>query len=360
MRSPASPLLSQAPIQLISFAIPSRASYHRAAEANARVRTAFGMSSEFFETQDNPAPARARIGFLTSRDGKRLRHAVFGPTSHPLKGTVVVLPGRNECIEKYFETVRDLAGRGFGVATFDWRGQGASERLLSDPQRGYVDSFNDYVGDLEQLFEEVVLPDCRGPYFILAHSTGSLVALLSAASMVNRVQRMVLIAPLIELKGMGVSTRWVRRISTALYSLGLGGMYMGGGPRPRETKPFATNVLTTDHNRYRRNTRIYEEHPHLALGGPTVAWVHAACMAVDAITDPAFLQRVQIPIVIVGAGSDEVVSTPAVEAYARALRGASMLTIDGARHEILQEADVYREQLFAAFDAFIPGNDGLR
>ena len=31
--------------------------------------------------------------------------------------------------------------------------------------------------------------------------------------------------------------------------------------------------------------------------------------------------------------------------------------IDGARHEILQEADIYREQLLAAFDAFIPGTD---
>ena len=34
-----------------------------------------------------------------------------------------------------------------------------------------------------------------------------------------------------------------------------------------------------------------------------------------------------------------------------------MLTIDGARHEILQEADVYREQFLAAFDAFVPGSD---
>jgi lysophospholipase len=29
--------------------------------------------------------------------------------------------------------------------------------------------------------------------------------------------------------------------------------------------------------------------------------------------------------------------------------------IDGAEHEILQEKDIYREQLLAAFDAFIPG-----
>ena len=32
-----------------------------------------------------------------------------------------------------------------------------------------------------------------------------------------------------------------------------------------------------------------------------------------------------------------------------------VLTIDGARHELLQERDRYREQLLAAFDAFVPG-----
>jgi len=39
------------------------------------------------------------------------------------------------------------------------------------------------------------------------------------------------------------------------------------------------------------------------------------------------------------------------------LRLGSLLMIDGARHEILQERDIYREPLLAAFDAFIPGTD---
>jgi len=33
------------------------------------------------------------------------------------------------------------------------------------------------------------------------------------------------------------------------------------------------------------------------------------------------------------------------------------LTIDGAKHELLQEKDFYREQLLAAFFAFVPGSD---
>lgn len=316
------------------------------------------MISPFFEIPENPTPERARADFIQTRDGRRLRYALFGAVTQPHKGTVILLQGRNECVEKYFETIRDLQQRGLAVATYDMRGQGASDRMLSDPQKGYVDSFADHVSDLEQLFREVFLPDCRGPFFILGHSTGSLVALMAAPWMINRVQRMVLSAPLIEMKGMyGFSMPTVRRISTVLYSVGLGTMYLGSGPR-RSATPFATNVLTTDHNRYRRNVALYDAYPQLALGGPTVAWIRAACLAVELVMDEDFIARIQLPTLFIAAGSDDVVSTPAIEVYAHNLRSTSMLTIDGARHELMQEADRYREQFLAAFDAFVPGASG--
>ena len=85
---------------------------------------------------------------------------------------MVVLQGRAEFIEKYFETVRDLRARGFAVATFDWRGQGLSDRALSDRHKGYVRNFSNYITDLEAMMEQVVMPDCPPPFFALAHSMG--------------------------------------------------------------------------------------------------------------------------------------------------------------------------------------------
>jgi len=311
----------------------------------------------FHDIPGNPRPENAEGGFLTAHDGRRVRYARFAATGRPMKGTVVILTGRNECIEKYFETIRDLAGRGLGSAILDWRGQGGSDRLLSNPQRGYVKSFSAYTADLEQFFAEVVLPDCRGPYYILAHSAGATVALLAAPFMTNRVRRMVLIAPFLALPGQKVSMRWVRRVTTLLTFLGFGRMYAAWGPRPKESTPFAVNKLTTDPVRYRRNTLLYETYPELALGGPTVRWLRAAAIAAEAVSAQDFMGRFQVPTLIVGAGADEVVSTRAVESYARHLRLGSFLMIDGARHEILQEADLYREQFLAAFDAFIPGTE---
>ena len=315
----------------------------------------WAMSDLLFPTEGNPIPEKAEAGRLRMRDGKWIRYARFAATGRPLKGTVLIVPGRNECIEKYFETIRDLSARGLGSLIFDLRGQGGSDRLIADPVRGYIDSFDRYVDDIEELFEQVALPDCRAPFFMLGHSTGALIALLASPMLVNRVRRTVLLAPLLEFPNAPISMDTLRRMSAVLFYLGLGTMYLAGGPRKREIAPFSTNKVTTDHGRYMRNQAIYMEHPELGMGGPTVAWVHAACVAIDQLYDPDFLGRIHIPTLIIAAGADEVVSTPAVERLAGRLRSGSIITIDGARHELLQEADIYREQVLAAFEAFVPG-----
>jgi len=315
------------------------------------------MSELLYATEGNPIPENAVAGHLRMRDGKRIRYARFAAAARPLKGTVIIVTGRNECIEKYFETVRDLSARGLGALVFDLRGQGASDRLIADPMRGYAESFDDYVGDLEEVFEQVALPDCRAPFYMLAHSTGGLIALLAAPAFVNRVRRIVLSAPLVEFATTSISTSNLRRLTAFFFYLGLGSRYAGGGPRPRDGTPFSTNKVTTDHARYARNLTIYREHPELALGGPTVAWTHAAAAAIETVQDPDFLARIHVPLLFLAAGADEVVSTPAIEKLANRIRSGSIITIDGARHELLQEADLYREQALAAFDAFVPGSD---
>jgi lysophospholipase len=315
------------------------------------------MDEILFATEGNPIPDNATAGMLAMRDGKRIRYALFRTAVRPIRGTVVTLTGRNECIEKYFETVRDLQARGFEVVTLDWRGQGNSERIHRDRGRGHIRDFHHYVDDLDQLFAEVVLPDCRAPFYMLAHSAGALIALLAAPRMANRIRRMVLSAPLIALTGYSTEMPAVSRVSNLLYWLGLGGMYLGSGPRPREAAPFETNKVTNDLARYRRNQAIYAEHPELGLGGPTAAWVRASVRAMAEIQDQAFVSRMHIPTLFVAAGNDTIVSTRAIELYARRLRSGSLLTVDGAKHELLQERDVFRDQFMAAFDAFVPGTE---
>ncbi len=68
-----------------------------------------------------------------------------------------------------------------------------------------------------------------------------------------------------------------------------------------------------------------------------------------------FPSRLRVPVLMLAASDDRLVSSLAIEELAMRLKVGSQLVLRGARHEILQERDVIRQQFWAAFDAFVPG-----
>ena len=72
----------------------------------------------------NPVPEGATVISLTTQDGVSLRAARWEGRLKQ-RGTVAILTGRAEFIERYFETIAELLARGFAVVALDWRGQGA-------------------------------------------------------------------------------------------------------------------------------------------------------------------------------------------------------------------------------------------
>jgi lysophospholipase len=302
----------------------------------------------------NPVPEGAVTGVLKTPDGVALRFARWAPP-RGRKGTLLVLPGRTEFIEKYFEVVGEARARGFAVAMIDWRGQGLSERALLDPRKGHVGSFAEYDVDLETFVREIVLPDCPPPLFALGHSMGAAVLIRSAQKGRRWFDRVVLCAPMIALAGRA-GARFAAVSARTLRLLGLGRSYVpGGGSTPLTSLPFVGNVLSSDPVRHARAAAIVDAEPMLGLGSPTVAWVDAAYRAMREFIEPQYPERIRQPILIVAAGQDEVVSTPLTGKFATRLRVGSHLVIAGARHEILMEQDRYRTQFWAAFDAFVPG-----
>jgi lysophospholipase len=302
----------------------------------------------------NPVPEDVVTGTLKTPDGVSLRFARWAPPAGR-KGTVCLFQGRAEFIEKYFETVRDLRARGFAVATLDWRGQGLSQRALSNSRRGYVRSFDDYNVDLATFVREVVLPDCPPPFFALAHSMGASILLRAAQQGHRWFDRMVLLAPLIGLPGYrrALATRMTVK---AMRLMGLGGMYVPGGDATvMMQRPFADNLLTSDPVRYARNVAVLEAERQLAIGWPTVAWADSAFKVMRELSEPSYPTKIRQPLLIIAAGQDAIVSTAAIDAFAIRLRAGSHLIVSGARHELLMEQDRFRMQALAAFDAFVPG-----
>ena len=302
----------------------------------------------------NPVPEGAIAGTIGTPDGVTLRFARWAAPADG-RGTVCVFTGRGEYIEKYFETVQDLRKRGYAVAMIDWRGQGHSSRRLDNPFKGHVQNFSEYQIDVAAFVKQVVLPDCPPPYFALAHSMGGAVMLRVAHAGIEAFERFVLCAPMIDLPGLRASLP-MRGLMRMLRAAGMGERFIPGGNIDLiKSTGFPGNPLTSDPRRYARNVAILEADPTLGIASPTVAWLNAAFAAMGEFRSSEFAGGIRQPVLMLAAGDDTIVSTPAIAAFARHLPAGSHRVIAGAKHEMLQEDDRYREQLWAAFDAFMPG-----
>ena len=320
--------------------------------------------AELLDTPENPVPPGAEVLILRTSDGVRLRAAWWPAREGSAgRGTVLILQGRAEFIEKYHETVGELRLRGFSVAAFDWRGQGGADRAGRDPRHGHIRHFDDFRLDVAAATEQLLAPRTRGPVHVLAHSMGGCVALIGAAEGWLGATSLVALAPMIGLS-LVRRPRVARAIATTLNRLGLGRRLIPGGRLASiSTLPFDGNRLCTDPIRYARNAAIATALGSGAIGSPTVGWVAAAYEAMRRLAGPGEAGRIVAPTLIVATGDDPICSTPAAELFARGLSHGRALVVPGARHEILHETDALRAVFWEAFDVFmeeVEGGTGAR
>lgn len=289
-------------------------------------------------------------GFVR-RGGARLRYACWNAPGTP-RGSVVVLQGRAEFIEKYStEVVGELLGRGFSVFAVDLRGQGLSDRPLPDHDKGHVDDFDTYVADLDQFLAEIVTPAAPRPVLALSHSTSGNILLryltergggpFAAAFCVSPMTGLCRALP-IALLTHALSPFGVRDTAYMAWT----------GPYDPTHRKFEGNDVTNDETRYRYTDLWFKTDPRLSLGGPTIGWLKQAQRSIDRLFSPGMLERIAVPLAIMSASGDKVVDIASHAAIVARVRGAAHLSVDGAKHEILMETDPRRAQFWASFDGF--------
>jgi len=308
---------------------------------------------QLYPNSTNKAPDGITCLQVLSGGNIKLR-AAYAIPRRP-KGTVLILGGRAEFIERYFETMRDLLAMGYAVANFDWRGQGGSERLLADPLRGHIDSFASYDADIDAIYSRVLVAQCPKPFFGLAHSTGGHM-MLRALRGKKWLERAVITATLLGIH-FGLWPEFVaRNLATGATLTGMGSAYLPGYSHlPLKSSDFSTNPLTSDQKRFERDMDALDRHPELAVGGPTFSWLRAAISSIDELMDWPEDQGPSCPTLVTMAGLDKVVNNVGTKSFLARAPGFSSLTIADSRHEILNEKDVIRQRFLAAFDAFIAG-----
>jgi alpha-beta hydrolase superfamily lysophospholipase len=262
------------------------------------------------------------VEFWTAADGARLslrRARAVGR----VRGSLILLHGFGDHSGRYGEVAAWFAERGLDVYALDQRGHGRSPG-----KRGHVSRFSQFLSDVAALRKQAPL-ERTGPQILLGHSFGGTVALRYLETGPTGLAGAIVSSPFLAV-AMPVP-RWKRLLARALVEI-LPSLPVATGLdlAHLSTDPAVGQAARSDHLYHRVMTpRAYRE----------VLAAQAAVVAEGG--------HIAVPLLMLLAGDDRIVSRPASEAFARSLAGdVTVQVYEGFYHEIFNEphrARVFRD-----------------
>jgi lysophospholipase len=230
-----------------------------------------------------------------------------------------------------------------------------------------VNSFDDFVSDLNTFVRTKVAPGNHANYFLVAHSMGGAIAaqyLERSADSGLRFRAAALSSPMMEIRGVfGLSGDLLTcHGARLLKTLGLSTRYVLGGSG-YSPKSFAKNSYTSSPVRYQRLLDEYEKTPRVRLGSATHGWYARACDASrQARRDGA---KIQIPVRLFQAGADTIVHPAGQREFCENYKktrsegcdgaGGGPISVAEAKHELFIEDDAKRNQVLTTILKFFEG-----
>lgn len=295
-------------------------------------------------------PTGAVFSDWTAPDGFVLRRMDW-LQSRPAeaRGNLLFAGGRGDFIEKYLEAHGHWHDAGWNVTSFDWRGQGRSQAA----GRAGAPDFGLLIDDLAAL-----IADWRkgraGPHVAIGHSMGGHLLLKCIVERRPALDAAVLVAPMIRVNSAPIPPRFAPGVAGLMCRLGFGARQMW------KTPPAFSRVgsqrqhnLTESVPRYEDELYWWGQAPAFNLGAPTWGWTRAAFRSAAESFTGEKLAAVGLPILILAAARDRLVSAEATEKVAAALPRAELHMFADAAHEILRDADPVRDAALAMIDAFL-------
>lgn len=294
---------------------------------------------------DESRPANAL--WVTAEDGIRLRLALWRSEAEPLRGSVLLFPGRTEYVEKYARVAERLNRAGYDVLAIDWRGQGMSDRLQVDPRPGHVREFSDYQLDVVEMVMAATDLGLPQPWHLLGHSMGGCIGLAALHGDLP-VASAVFSAPM-----------WGINLRQMPHGIALGVAYLAGrlghggrsapGSGAQGTylvdEAFGPNLLTNDVDEWCRMLREAAAWPKLTIGGASYNWISRALNECSRL---ARMESPDLPMTVSLGTREQIISGAAIRDRVARWPGARLLEVDGARHEVMMEGEDLREQFFNA------------
>ena len=323
---------------------------------------AFSAPIEAHSAQEAFNEGIAQAEHYITEKGHSLRYAYF-KTPLESKGTVVFVQGRGTFLEFYEIIIVPLLEHGLDVWMYDLSGQGGSSRLLSSEHHDqetfqymqHIDSFDDYVDDLNAFVEDIVIPNAPGKLLLGGYSTGGHVALryLQIKSATHPFQIGFMISPLLALET-PLSSALPYLLWSASWFTNLENYIPGAGHvDPILTMPYEGNPYSTDEAGFSELKQLCILNRQLLMGGVSYGWVKAAADSLSILWAENAIESIKIPILIATAGNDEIVDVSYNMKFVNKLPQGHHLYIQEGRHELFREKEEIKKLLRTELDQFL-------
>lgn len=299
------------------------------------------MSEAPFHTQLADGPdGYAR--WLAAVDGVHIRVGVWPHDG--AKGTVFLLPGRTEYIEKYGRAAGDLAARGYATLSVDVRGQGLADRPLDQADTGHVGDFAEYQLDMDAVLAFARAEGLPQPWFLMAHSMGGCIGLRTLTRK-HPFKAAAFSAPMWGI----LIAAWMRPMAVVLATasrwLNFDNRLVPGTKEVTYVlgNSFVGNSLTTDPEMWDYMRQQALACPELTLAGPSLGWLQAAlteCHALSLLPSP------DLAVVTALGLQERIVDTGPIHARMAAWPKGKLSLYPGAEHEVMMERPDTRARFF--------------
>lgn len=309
------------------------------------------MAAASLRFQDDVRPTELVLERIPV-EGMAIRVGLRRPEGRP-RGTVVVLTGRAEFIEKYRETETEIAAQGYAVASFDWRGQGGSDRYAGYLRQGHVARIDDYLADLAAVLDHLERRGLPRPWLMLGHSMGGHVGLRYLAEGPPQFAGAVLTAPMFGINLRPLPDAVAHAICRFAIGVGAGARYAPGQRDFDAARlAFYRNNLTTCDVRFADFRQLVEATPELIIGGVTYQWLAASLTSIARTRRPGYVEAIDLPVLVCQAGDERVVCNRSITRLAQRLPRGQLRVFPEGRHELLRERDPVRREVMDALLGF--------
>lgn len=271
-----------------------------------------------------------------------------------VKGVLVISHGFTETTVKFAELVYYFLKADIAVYVHDHCGHGKSYRLIDDPDKVHVDSYERYVKDLIFIAEQAKAAHPGLPLYLFGHSMGGGIAAGTAAYAPDLFTKVVLSSPMIR-PATGSFPWFVTRPVCWLFAHCGKAKDFAPGQAPFDGKDDFEGSAATSKARYDYYNEIRKSDRDLQMNGATYGWLFAA-VKLNVYLQGKGYKKISAPVLLFQAENETFVINEQQELFIEKLKGrgvdAKLIHVPGTKHEIYRSEDTVLEGYLAEIMKF--------